>query len=190
MQFLIANKRRKVDILQNLYPNASIIDVTSKGNLPWLKFSPFYPHGDIPIPFSPEKTAVSVEGIWQGLKVFEHEDVDLGKVSNTTMKGIKRTIRSNNQILGHRAGLTGQRILSYREARYLIYLPAYRWVLDNKLQPEITLLKELAADQQVVLLDYETNADVENLDSPLSHAALIIAYLAENWPATPVHLSD
>ena len=38
--------------------------------------SPFYPHGDIPVPFSQGYTAACVEAVWQGLKVFEDEDVD------------------------------------------------------------------------------------------------------------------
>ena len=35
----------------------------------------------------------------------------------------------------------------------------------------------------VVLLDYETNGDVEDLSSPLSHAALVRYYLEGKWPA-------
>ena len=35
----------------------------------------------------------------------------------------------------------------------------------------------------VVLLDYETNADIENLAKPLSHAALVARYLEGTWPA-------
>jgi hypothetical protein len=34
-----------------------------------------------------------------------------------------------------------------------------------------------------VLLDYETNGDVEDLSRPLSHAALVKHYLEEKWPA-------
>lgn len=32
---------------------------------------------NIPIPFSPNYTGASVEGIWQGLKVFVDEDIDI-----------------------------------------------------------------------------------------------------------------
>jgi hypothetical protein len=34
----------------------------------------------------------------------------------------------------------------------------------------------------VVLLDYETNSDFDKLAKPLSHAALIMRYLAQQWP--------
>ena len=60
--------------IEREFGNPEIIDVTSKGNEPWVKFSPFYPHGDNPVPFL-DRTAQSVEGIWQALKVFENEDV-------------------------------------------------------------------------------------------------------------------
>jgi hypothetical protein len=57
------------------FPCARIIDVTSKGPKPWVRFSPFYPHGNVPVANSPAYTAQSVEGVWQGLKVFASEDL-------------------------------------------------------------------------------------------------------------------
>ncbi|MDR1809531.1 MAG: hypothetical protein LBR34_03890, partial [Prevotella sp.] len=72
----IANKKSKVENIQKKYPNALILDVSSKGEQPWVKLSPFYPHGNIPVPFSDGVTAQTVEGIWQGLKVFPNEDID------------------------------------------------------------------------------------------------------------------
>jgi len=62
------------------YKGAIILDLTSRGKAPWVKFSPFYPIEDVPVPFSEGKTGASVEGIWQGLKVFEFENVDLSKL--------------------------------------------------------------------------------------------------------------
>jgi len=82
--------------------------------------------------------------------------------------------------------VAGQRLLTYREARYLIYLPTYEWVLETCLQREIGLLNELAASQPIVLLDYETNDDIENLASPLSHASLIAKYIGGSWPDRPI----
>lgn len=34
----------------------------------------------------------------------------------------------------------------------------------------------------IVLLDYETNADIDDLSRPLSHASLIKQYLEGTWP--------
>jgi hypothetical protein len=181
---IFVDSRRKNDAtLHKLYPNALLLDVTSKGSLPWVKFSPFYPHGVIPVPFFPNITAQAVEGIWQGLKVFEIMDIDTSKFTITSMKNLKRTVRSLGAPRGHRRGVDGESLLSYREARYQIYLPCYKWVLDNCLQAEVSELRELAHRQPLVLLDYETNIDIENLSKPLSHAGLVKRYLENDWPS-------
>lgn len=180
---IIAHHRASVEQLRQQYPGAPILDVTSRGPEPWQRFSPFYPHGDIPVPFSPSWVSASVEGIWQGLKVFVQADIDLSCLTNTTMKRLKRSTRSYGSVLGHREGIDGTRLLSYAEARRAIYLPSYHWVLTNKLQKPLTEIQKLALAQGVVLLDYETNCDLNNLATPLSHAGLIKRYLEGDWPA-------
>ena len=179
---LIDNRKKSAATLEKLYPNAKIVDVTSKATDFYVQFSPFYPHGDIPIPFSDGKTAASVEGIWQGLKVFETADVDINSFENKTMRNIKRTVRTFGKPLGHRKGTNGTELLGYIEARTLIYLPAYLWVLENKLQHLVAHLRKAAKTQDIVLLDYETNCDVLNPAKPLSHAFLVKAYLENNFP--------
>jgi hypothetical protein len=181
----IESRRKKTATLAKAYPQAAILDVTSKGEEPWVRFSPFYPHGGIPIPYSPREFAASVEGLWQGLKVFEKEDVDPSKWMITDMSGIKRSGKSRGKVLGHRFGIRSRLVLNYVGARYHIYLPAYRWVLENRLVAELNELQMMGKQQALVLLDYETNADVENLAKPLSHAALIKAFLEDTWPIDP-----
>lgn len=182
MNIHIASRRKKHATLEREFPNAALLDVTSKAAEAWVAFSPFYPHGDIPVPFSPDYTAQSVEGIWQGLKVFESADVDLSKFDNATMKNLKRTVRKFGAVKGHRKGVAGTTLLGYREARYAIYLPSYRWVLDKHLHDAVEKLRAIASRQPLVLLDYEINTDVENVAKPLSHAGLIRAYLLDDWP--------
>lgn len=169
----VQNRRRKMENIKKDYPNAVIIDVTSKGEMPMVKFSPFYPIGNIPIPFSPDQFSQSVEGIWQGLKVFENNDVDRSKFEITSMKGLKRTVRKFGIPKGHRKGINGDELLDYITARKLIYLPTYKWVLDNELKEEIKQLKKLSQNGTLILLDYETNGDIEHTKKPLSHAQLI-----------------
>ena len=123
------------------YPKAMILDITSKSKFDWVKLSPFYPHGNIPIPFSEGFTAKSVEGIWQGLKVFEMSDIDYNTFSNDKMKNIKRTVRKFGKPLGHRKGVKGTELLNYLDARFQIYLPTYLWVLQNKLEQTIQKLR-------------------------------------------------
>ncbi|MCC7004818.1 hypothetical protein IT397_02790 [Candidatus Nomurabacteria bacterium] len=178
----IENKRKSEAKLKEKYPNAKIVDVTSKATTGLVKLSPFYPHGEIPIPFSEGQTAMCVEGIWQGLKVFEKEDVDPKIFKNDSMKNIKRTVRKFGKPLGHRKGTNGVELLDYIQARIQIYLPSYLWVLENKVQFIIDRLREASKEQDIVLLDYETNDDVLNARKPLSHAYLVKAYVEGNYP--------
>lgn len=178
----VENKKKSIKTLLKNYPNALILDVTSKGDEPWVKLSPFYPHGGIPIPHSVNYFSQSVEGIWQGLKVFELEDIDKSKFDVKNMKGIKRTVRKFGKPLGHRKGVEGTELLDYLTARREIYLRAYGWLLDNKAQDVILLLKEEAEKRDVVLLDYGTNGEIENITKPLSHAALVKRYLEKKHP--------
>jgi hypothetical protein len=182
MTVAVESRRRKLASVEKLWPGATIIDVTSKGAEPWVRFSPFYPHGGVPIPNTPSETAKSVEGLWQGLKVFEREDIDPRKWAITDMAGIKRGGKSRGAVRGHRFGVGSNTLLGYRHARFRIYLPAYKWVLEHRLAAEVEQLRRLAADKSLVLLDYETNADVEDVSSPLSHAALVMYHLQGSWP--------
>lgn len=183
MSIHVESRRKNRSTIEKARPGALVLDVTSKGEEPWVRFSPFFPHGGIPIPESPGTFARSVEGLWQGLKVFEHEDIDPSRWEILTMKSIKRAAGGKRgKVLGHRPGLGRPGLLPYREARHRIYLPAYRWVLENRLRDEVARLRNELPARAVVLLDYETNGNVEDLSSPLSHAALIKLYLEENWP--------
>lgn len=177
MAINVVSRRRKLENIQLEYPNAVIVDVTSKAHDDFVKLSPFYPHGGIPVPFSPNFTAQSVEGIWQGLKVFEGNDVDVSKFEITKMKGIKRTQRRFGRTLGHRNGVEGDNLLSYYDARIQVYLPSYEYMLKNKAYQIVQELKSISLSRTLILLDYETNGDLTNLRKPLSHAALVKAYI-------------
>ena len=181
---VIESKRKKPATILKEYPDAILADVTSSTTNDGLrKLSPFYPHGGIPVPFSEGYTATCVEAIWQGLKVFEGADVDAALFQNDTMKGLKRTVRRFGKPLGHRKGVNGTELLGYIEARKLIYVPTYRWVLENKVLPIIERLRNASNEgKTIVLLDYDTNADVENAKKPLSHASLIKAYVEGIYP--------
>lgn len=176
---LIENKKTKIEKLKEMYPGAQIIDVTSKSDDKFVMLSPFYPIGGIPVPFTPDHTAVSVEGIWQGLKVFEHEGVDERKLYSKGMMGLKRTSRSLGQCLGHQKGLNSTELLGYIEARKQIYVPSYNWMLKNRCWNLVLELKKMCVEGVVVLLDYDTNPDIEDYKKPLSHASLIVRAVEE-----------
>lgn len=179
---VIESKRKKSETILRRYPGAVIADVTSHAWDDLVKLSPFYPHGGIPVPFSEGFTATCVEAVWQGLKVFEGADVDTSLFLNDTMKNLKRTVRRFGRPLGHRKGVYGTELLDYIEARKQIYLPTYKWVLENKVQRIIERLREASKTRTIVLLDYETNCDVDDPKKPLSHAFLVKAFAEGIYP--------
>lgn len=180
---IVESKRKKPASILKKYPDAVLADVTSGATDDLVKLSPFYPHGGIPVPFSDGYTASCVEAIWQGLKVFKEADVDTSLFSNSMMKGLKRTVRRFGEPLGHRKGVNGTELLGYIEARKQIYIPTYKWVLENKVATIIDKMKKASDEGKIiVLLDYDTNADVENVKKPLSHASLIKAYVEGIYP--------
>lgn len=188
---IVESKRKKLATILKKYPYAILADVTSGARDGLVKLSPFYPHGGIPVPFSDGYTATCVEAIWQGLKVFESCDVDVQMFQNDTMKNIKRTVRRFGKPLGHRKGVNGTELLGYIEARKQIYIPTYRWVLENKVAHIIERLRAASNEgKTIVLLDYDTNADVENPKKPLSHASLIKAYAEGIYPYEDVVISQ
>lgn len=175
---VIKNKRCKRENIEKEYPGCVIFDVTSKGAM--CKLSPFYPHGGIPIPFSEGETAMSVEGIWQGLKVFESgEGIDRDCFRNNTMAGLKRTVRTHGACAGHQKGTHSSELLGYIDARRQIYVPSYYWMLANKCPILVEGIRKAAADRTVVLLDYDTNDNIDDPSKPLSHASLIKRYIEE-----------
>ena len=194
----IENKKCKPLTLKKRHPNALVVDVTSTSPDPSMRvLSPFYPHFNVQIPFtSPEEmTATCVEAVWQGLKVFQSEDIDLGTLRNASMQNIKRTARRFGQPLGHRKGIHGTELLNYYDARMLIYLPTYKWVLDNVsiAHNAVMRIKDLSLTNDIVLLDYNTNIEFRDISKPISHAGLIKMYIEGMYPTYeqyPLPLSE
>lgn len=182
----IENKKRKLERIQHDYPNAIILDITSTSRSRYAQWlSPFFPHCNIPIPFTEGSTATCVEAIWQGLKVFQGQDVDFATFKNDTMKNLKRSVRKYGKPLGHRKGVYGKELLNYFNARMQIYLPTYKWVLDNveKVHHVVERIKEQSQKQDIVLLDYNTNIDFRDISKPISHAGLVKLYIDGRYPS-------
>ena len=181
----VANKKRKIEKIAEEFPGAIILDITSTSKTRYAQIlSPFYPHMNIPIPFTEGITATCVEAVWQGLKVFKGADVDFATFKNDTMQGLKRTVVKYGKPLGHRKGAYGTELLGYFEARMLIYLPTYKWVLDNipAVHNIVERIKNKSETQDIVLLDYNTNIDFRDITKPISHAGLVKLYIEGNYP--------
>ncbi len=177
----IASKKRKEEKICDEFPNAFLLDVSSTSPQRIGQYlSPFYPHMKLPVPGSNLKSTC-VEAIWQALKVFEHEDIDLSLLSNDTGRNLKRSVRKHGKILGHRWLETGE-LLNYYAARCKIYLPAYWHMLslipNARLAVDVIRQKSLEGD--VVLLEYNVNDTFTDVSRPLAHAALIKLFIERN----------
>lgn len=178
---VVESKRRDLETLGKMYPDAIIADMTIEARNCLRRLSPLYQHGGIPIPNSGYITASCVEAIWEGLKVFEDEDVDTSLFVKKVPKELKRFSQRNGKLLGHRFGTNGLEILNHNDACRRILIPVYRWVLDYKVQDIILRLREASESKTLVLLDYNTKCDLHNFMEPLSYAYLVKAY-AEGLP--------
>lgn len=53
-------------------------------------------------------------------------------------------------------------------------------MLENKCADLVKKIKLMSQTRTVVLLDYDTNEDIENSSKPLSHASLVKNYVLGN----------
>lgn len=145
------------------------IDVSSSGEPPLNQLSPFYPHGGIPIPGLDGQRADSVEGIWQGLKVIR------GKIAPRFFEGGGQ--KRVGKPLGHQWG-DSKRLLGIVEARRKIYIPAYEWMLENRI--DRVLLDEFVSNAfrgvPQFFYDREDNGSIGK-DAPLAHASVLVDWL-------------
>lgn len=145
------------------------IDVSSSAEPPLNQLSPFYAHGGIPIPGMPNRTSDSVEGIWQGLKVIRGRTAPRFFTGGGQKRGGKPS--------GHEFGLP-ERLLGLTDARRKIYIPAYEWMLANRVKAEILDDIIAAAFRGVpqFFYDREDNGSIDR-DQPLAHARVLVDFL-------------
>lgn len=178
---VVESKNSSFESIQKKYPNAIIADITSDAKGALVRLSPSFPHGGIPVSDYDYATAYSVEAIWQGLKVFENEDVDTSIFTMNTAIRLKRNSPGLGKMIGHRVCSNGEEILNYADARRRIFISRYRWVLDYKVQDIIRSLRKASETKTIVLLDFYANCEIQNYKEPISCAYLVKAY-AEGLP--------
>lgn len=121
-------------------PWPQVIDVTSKGDVKWQMLSPFFAHGDIAIPGAePGCTAKSVEGIWQGLKVFpDGKGIDARKFSNGTMQNLKQSPRGEKDSESARSA---KKLVVYFLVLWCPHLYALPWCSAGMLVTSVCRLR-------------------------------------------------
>jgi hypothetical protein len=153
--------------VENLPPGSTVYDVSSYAEPPLCELSPMWVHGGIPVPGTAE-TSDTVEGVWQGLKVIR------GKTAPRFFRG--PGAKRGGKPSGHQFG---KKLLGVVEARRLIYVPAYEWMLENRIPPALLQRFIDAARAGVVqhFHDVGDNGDPGDESQPLAHAAVLVRYL-------------
>lgn len=116
----------------------------------WKPLHPAYPHGNIPIPFFEHEKAISVEGVWEALKLFETCGVDDSKFYINNMQNLYRSEDFYGKYMGHRIGSS---ILTYDEAYDQIYKKLYNQVLETTAKDAFLKLKKLNETHSLLLID-------------------------------------
>lgn len=170
---LVARRNKK--LIEKLVQDGwMVIDVSNRSVDPtWKKFSPTFAHGDIPVPGRTGVTSVTVEGIWQGLKTFkEGSGIDTSRFNEKNEKGVTRSKRKYGEIAGY---MYADQIVNEARARLDVFVPAYQWVLENKLKMEVqTIIDQMKTGKNIALVDHNIGENVnDETNKRFSHAAII-----------------
>ncbi|WP_437671472.1 DUF6939 family protein [Sorangium sp. So ce131] len=125
-------------------------------------------------------TAVSVECLWQGTKIFEVG----GRPDEATLAGDWRRGKAKRPI-GAWAGEGEPLITKPGDARRAIYIPAFKrlidwWMTHEQVRQWVEAAK--AWDGPVYLRDHDTGRGIDR-NGPMSHAWVLATYLnTGSWP--------
>ncbi|MCE9565028.1 MAG: hypothetical protein K8U57_23605 [Planctomycetes bacterium] len=154
--------------VENLPTGSTIIDVSSYAPEPYCTLSPMWVHGDIPVPGMTGTTSDTVEGVWQGLKVIRGEIAPRYFHGHGAKRGGKPS--------GHRFG---KKLLGIVEARRLIYIPTYEWMLTHCIASELLegMIETALSGVTQYIHDVGDSGDINDANQPLAHAAVLVQYI-------------
>ena len=143
-------------------------------------FNPFHtwPKPQIPVPGSPALLSISIEGIWQGTKYINGE-TDLQQLHTIPYK---RPPEEQDKTFAYDATqfIYGQSVIEHVEARFLIYLLSYLYLLDVIVSGEVILyIKRLIMNGKSVLFcDLDENFDITNVSESFSHSTILASWFS------------
>lgn len=185
-RIFIANRNRRPAGLLQEFGRIPKFDVTALTHDPrLLPLSPFYPHGRIPVAFTDRKlTGVSLEAIWNGLKVFEHEGADFTKFECESRMVVRRPGKQGRgRLLGFQQGSFAERpLLTELEARGYIYAPTFWHILAYRCTATVDFLRTQIERVDIVLLDHSSEHNRRDLEFPLMTSVLLRDYLLGRYP--------
>lgn len=166
-------------------------DVSIKAPDGWDVLSSMFDHGGIPVPGLPGQTSRTVDGIWEGLKKFQYDAEDLSQFESPKPKK-RRVTDDSGAYLGHL--YEGKPLRDEIEARRLIYVPAYTWMVKHcpAARAKFDELFELSRNHTLHLHDGNENGKIYDDSRPYAYAALLADMVTDArktraaQPQTPV----
>lgn len=160
--------------------NTLVVDFTRLDTPPFNQLSQYYSWKDIPVPYSPNFKGNSLHSIWEGLKIFEHSDIDRNFISSSSRD--RRTEGKNGQLIGFKRGIYGEYIFKEEEARMRILIKTYKWILENKAYKLVLYMRYFSKHNNIIFIDYNCNNLVNDISTPLSFAFLVKSYIEGEFP--------
>ena len=153
------------------------IDMSNRSDNKTAYLSPYFPWGNIPVPFSTGLVAESVMAIWEGLKVLEGSNIDKNVFSYKTMDCIKHSHVGLGNHKGYRKGLNYDYIYDEDEAFKRIFIPSYRFILEYKAYRMVNWLRSNIR-RSIILVDDL----LETIPKQLTPANLLKLYVLGELP--------
>lgn len=162
------------------------IDTYKDGPLCMKRFermNPFYYNAEnkIPVPGQAGLTAQSVESVWQGLKIVDGL-TEFAMFGQAPWKRPPDNERGDGYKYEESVFLYGNLTLNLLLARFLIYLPAYLYVLHNVVEDNIIDEINTALDEgrDVCFYDWDCNMLINDIKSSFSHSAILASFFNGN----------
>lgn len=163
MKKVSVNYVKNAEVARDMYPGALVMDVTLEGGMKML--APEYAVGGVEVPGRKEK-ALSVLGMWEGLKVFKNKDMDSGFFEDEKKLGVVRKCKSYGKLLGIKDGCE---VMDYEMAVERIFKESYKRMIEERFPKVIEGLRKKSGERVVVLLDYPE----EMRKAPCSHVEIL-----------------
>lgn len=153
--------------------------------LPFQLFNPFYtwPSKILSVPGMTGIRSRSIEAIWQGTKLINHE-TDYNQFESSPYKRPSEIDRENNREFSYiNTQFTYKKsILNHIEARFLIYLIAYLDLLNNHIPDTLIkmILSAIKENKTIIFYDWDTNMDISNVKESFSHSAILASWFRQS----------
>ena len=158
-------------IAKKMWPGAVVLDVTMGGGME--KLDPSFPIRKVVIPGVRRKLALSIGGMWEGLKVFKNKrEIDESYFISEKKLGKKRCCKSYGKLEGVRIG---DEIIDLEKGIEEVFVKRYKEEMKDRFGVIIEGLKSESEKKTVVLLDYAKGDE----RYPVSHVEILRDLICE-----------